>query len=223
MSRKPTYELTCAMLKRGARIDYDDVVREIGTSAASAHKVIRRLRQRQLVHVVEWRHKGRAPYYPVIAWGGGEDAKLVTKRNRPRIRLQTTRLLLDLLRKGETLDARTAHEKIPGSTLGSIYDSFQRLINTQEREVHICAWRRGSPGPLRPVLAYGGDKKDKDRPARLTNSARCRRYRKRLKSENPDQIDRSRARSVLRKKIKTGNVPHDPIVLILLGAASACP
>lgn len=51
---------------------------------------------------------------------------------------------------------------------------------------HIASWRRSPSGPMSPVYRWGAGK-DAPKPKPLTDAQKCKRYRKKMKTEDPDR------------------------------------
>lgn len=67
--------------------------------------------------------------------------------------------------------------EIIGIGLRSLHPYLNHLMDPENRRVHICGWRRNSPGSPSPLYLVG-DLPDKRRPRAVTNAERLAKRRK---------------------------------------------
>lgn len=78
---------------------------------------------------------------------------------------------------------------------------------------HIAEWRRSPVGPMSPVYAWGSGK-DAPKPKPLTDAEKCKRYRTRMKQEEPERFAAMR----MKQKFKHRRTPlMDPLIALATG------
>jgi hypothetical protein len=150
----------------------------VGAATLSGGGYLKTMKDAGLIHVSGWARNSSGGFTtPLYSAGSSADCSRpqVTAQNRAAPGMLR---LLEAVRTLGPLDYREAAEAA-GLSANTVKNAGYLEMLAAQDKLHICEWRRGRKGPMRPVYAFGpGETAPKPQPLSSAEKSRSHRWRR---------------------------------------------
>jgi hypothetical protein len=150
----------------------------VGAATLSGGGYLKAMKDAGLIHVSGWARNSSGGFTtPLYSAGSSADC------SRPQVTAQNRAApgmirLLEAVRSNGPLDYREAAEAA-GLSANTVKSAGYLEMLVAQGKLHICDWRRGRKGPMRPVYAFGpGATAPKPPPLSSAEKSRTHRWRR---------------------------------------------
>ena len=147
----------------------------VGETTLSGGGYLKAMKQEGLIHISGWRRNASSAFTtPLYSAGQNNDCKRprITEGNRAAPGMER---LLEAIRRHGPIDYRQA-AKLAGLSPTTAKNSGYLEALVSQQKIHVCDWRRGQNGPMRPIYECGPGK-EAPRPMPRNSAEKSRNYR----------------------------------------------